>query len=109
MIRIPVPIDIGTVAATACSAFAAATPLRVDRLVRLAVDAALGTRAPQDKRERAARATVAGLRAGRYVVDIDGRIFERPEAVVVVAGTVTLRFFLAEGSRPATPRLNAGA
>lgn len=93
MIRTPVPIDIGTISATANGAFALATPLRVDTLVALAVTQALGARAPRDKRERSIRATLAGLAAGEFVVDVDGRTFERPDDVVVCTGTATLRFF----------------
>jgi hypothetical protein len=96
VIRIPVPIDVGTIAATACGAFALATPLRVDRLLELAVREALGTRAPEDKRERSVRSTLAAFRAGKFVVDIDGRTYERPDAVVVVCGFASLRFFSTE-------------
>ncbi len=93
MIRVAIPIDIGTVAATSCSAFALATPLRVDELLKLAVYEALGTRAPQDKRERGVRTTLAGLTAGEFVIDVDGRRYARPEDVVVCAHTAALRFF----------------
>ncbi len=96
VIRVAIPIDVGTIAATANSAFALATPIRVDRLIALAVIAAGGARAPQEKRERTVRATLDGFRAGRFVVDVDGRIFDRPETVVVCAGTATLRFFSTE-------------
>lgn len=99
----PVPIDIGTIVATANGAFALATPLRVDALLTLAVTHALGSRAPQDKRERSIRATLDGFAAGEFVVDIDGRVFERPEAVVVCANTVTLRFFSAGRSSRSLP------
>jgi hypothetical protein len=96
VIRVSVPIDVGTVAAMASSAFALATPIRVDRLLALAVIQACGARAPQDKRERSIRTTLDGFRAGKFVVDIDGRLFDRPEAVVVCAGSATLRFFSTE-------------
>jgi hypothetical protein len=96
VIRVAIPIDVGTIAATANSAFALATPIRVDRLIALAVIAAGGARAPQEKRERTVRATLEGFRAGRFVVDVDGRLFDRPETVVVCAGTATLRFFSTE-------------
>ena len=96
MIRLPVPIDIGTIATTASSVFALATPLRVDRLLALAVNEALGVRAPADKRERSVRTALSGLRNGEFVVDVDGRIFERGEDVVLCAGVVTLRFFSTE-------------
>jgi hypothetical protein len=99
VIRLPVPIDVGVITETSNSAFALATPLRVDALLSLAVSHALGSRAPQDKRERGIRATLDAFRAGKFVVDIDGRIFERPDAVVVFAGVVTLRFFSTEPDR----------
>jgi len=96
----PVPIDVGIISQTANSAFALATPLRVDDLLALAVSQALGSRAPQDKRQRGIRATLDAFLAGKFVVDIDGRLFDRPEAVVVCSGVVTLRFFSNErGSR----------
>jgi hypothetical protein len=96
VIRVSVPIDVGTIAAMASSAFALATPIRVDRLLELAVSQACGARAPQDKRERSIRTTLEGFRAGKFVVDIDGRLFDRPDAVVVCAGCATLRFFSTE-------------
>jgi len=99
VIRVSVPIDVGTIAAMASSAFALATPIRVDRLLALAVSQACGARAPQDKRDRSIRTTLEGFRAGKFVVDIDGRLFDRPEAVVVCSGSATLRFFSTE---PAT-------
>jgi hypothetical protein len=96
VIRVSVPIDVGTIAAMASSAFALATPIRVDRLLELAVSQACGARAPQEKRDRSIRTTLDGFRAGKFVVDIDGRLFDRPEAVVVCAGRATLRFFSIE-------------
>ncbi|MBC5811655.1 MAG: hypothetical protein GIW95_12500 [Candidatus Eremiobacteraeota bacterium] len=99
MIRIPVPIDVGMIAATASGAFALATPLSVEQLLTLAVRQALGARAPLDKFERGLRATLAGFHAGRFVVDIDGRIYDRAEAVVVASGTATLRFYSTEPRR----------
>ena len=96
MIHIAVPIDVGTIARTGSSAFALATPLRIDELLVAAVTIALGERAPQDKRERSIRATLEGLREGRFVIDIDGRTFERPDDVVVATGNVGLRFFATE-------------
>ncbi len=96
MIRVPVPIDVATVARTANSAFALATPLRVEQLLVLAVHEAHGARAPADKRERGIRTVLEGLRAGKFVVDVDGRIYERGDDVVVCAGTATLRFFSTE-------------
>ena len=93
VIRVPIPIDVGTIAATASDAFALATPIRVDCLLALAVREALGARAPYDKRERSVRATLAGFTAGKFVVDVDGRVYDRPDAVVVCSGTAVLRFF----------------
>ena len=99
VIQVTVPIDVGTIAATGSSAFALATPMRVDELLIYAVYVALGERAPQDKRERGVRATLAGFSAGRFVVDINGRIFDRPDEVIVAAGVVALRFFATERRR----------
>jgi hypothetical protein len=93
VIRVPIPIDVCTIASTACEAFALVTPLRVEELLRLAVHEALGARAPQDKRERGIRATLAGFRAGDFAIDVDGRLFYRPEDVVVCSGIAHLRFF----------------
>lgn len=94
MLRVPVPIDVSAVSSTASTAFALATPLRVEDLLRTAVIEALGPRAPQDKRERVIRSTLDGLLAGTFVVEIDGRVYEEPDDVAVCSGTVTLRFFL---------------
>jgi len=96
VIRVPVPIDVGTIASTASSAFALATPLCIERLLELAVREAVGTRAPHDKRERSVRSTLAAFRAGKFVVDIEGRIYDRPDAIVVACGVVSLRFFSTE-------------
>lgn len=93
VIRVPVPIDVGTIAAEANGTFALATPLRVDELLALAVREALGSRAPLDKVERGIRNTLAGLRAGRFVVVIDGRVWHRADQVVVCEGVASLRFF----------------
>ncbi len=103
MIRVPIPIDLGTVAATASGTFALATPLRVDRLLALAVTQALGVRAPHDKRERCVRTNLAAFLAGKFDVDIDGRIYDRPDAIVVCSGTATLRFFSIEPGRRRLP------
>jgi hypothetical protein len=103
VIRVPIPIDVGTIAATASAAFALATPIRIDRLLALAVTEAMGMRAPADKRERGVSATLAGFAAGEFVVDVDGRIFRRPDEVVVCAGTATLRFFSTESRRHSLP------
>jgi hypothetical protein len=102
MIRVRIPIDVGTIVTTGCSAFALGTPLRVDALIRLAVNEALGARAPQDKRERTLRSTLAGFRAGNFLLDIDGRFFDQLDQTVMCAGTVTLRFFLRRSVRTTT-------
>ena len=93
MFRVAVPIDVSAVSSTASTAFALATPLRVGDLLAVAVIDALGPRAPQDKRERVVRSTLAGLRSGSYVVEIDGRLYTDPDDVAVCSGTVALRFF----------------
>jgi hypothetical protein len=103
VIRVPIPIDVGTVVATGSCAFAFATPIRIDRLLALAIREALGVRAPEDKRQRNIRTTLAGFAAGKFVVDVDGRIYDRPEAVVLCSGVATLRFFSAEPRRRALP------
>jgi hypothetical protein len=94
MLRVAVPIDVTAVARTASAAFALATPLRVRELVTTAVIEALGPRAPQDKRERVLRSTLASLAAGTYVVEVDGRVYTDPDDVAVCSGTATLRFFV---------------
>lgn len=94
MLRVAVPIDVTAVSRTASAAFALATPLRVADLLTAAVIEALGPRAPQDKRERVVRTTLDGLGAGRFVVEIDGRVYDHPEDVAVCSGTAELRFFL---------------
>jgi hypothetical protein len=99
VIRVSVPIDVGTIAATENSAFALATPLRVERLLVLAVTQACGARAPQEKRERHIRTTLEGFRAGKFLLDVDGRIFDHPDAVAVCSGVATLRFFSAGHAR----------
>ncbi len=99
MIRVAVPIDVGTIAKTGSSAFALATPMRVDELLVSAIHAALGERAPQDRRERSISATLAGFSAGRFLIDVDGRLYDRPDAVVVVSGEAMLRFFSADVRR----------
>jgi hypothetical protein len=91
------------VTATMSPVFSFATPLRVSDLLALAIIQALGPRAPRDKRERGLRTTLAGLRAGEFVVDIDGRIFRDPSEVVVCSGSAILRFFSSEARRAANP------
>ena len=93
MIRVPVPIDFGTIEAAASDVFAATTPLRVAELLALAVREALGTRAPLDKLERGIRKTLTGFVAGDFVVYVDGRAFRRLDDVVMCSDVATLRFF----------------
>ena len=100
MIRVSVPIDVRAVASNASAAFALVTPLRVEDMVVLAILQSLGPRAPQDKRERIVQRTLDGLCEGRFIVEIDGRHYDRPNEVVVCAGVANLRFF----SRRAFPR-----
>lgn len=96
MIRVSVPIDVNAVLCADSSAFALATPLRVGELLTHAVLDALGPRAPQDKRERTIANTHAGLNAGEFMLEIDGKLFEHCDDVTVVAGFATLRFFRRE-------------
>jgi hypothetical protein len=94
MIRVSVPIDLGTAITAGASAFALATPIRVVTLLELAVARVLGHRAPSDKRARVLRSTLAGLRAGSFALDVDGRQIEDADDVVVCSGgSATLRFF----------------
>jgi hypothetical protein len=98
MIRVRVPIDVNAVLCADSIAFALATPLRVGELLTHAVLDALGPRAPQDKRERTIASTHAGLNAGAFILEIDGRIYEHCDDVAVVAGIATLRFYRRERS-----------
>ena len=93
MLRVAVPIDVSAVTRTASTAFALATPLRVGDVLIAGVIEALGPRAPQDKRERVVRSTLAGLASGTYEIEIDGRRYSDPDHVVVCSGTVAIRFF----------------
>ncbi|MEO9171127.1 MAG: hypothetical protein ABI282_10530 [Candidatus Baltobacteraceae bacterium] len=99
MIRVRVPLDLHAVALGDSVAFALATPLRIRQLVALAVREAIGARAPHDKFTRSMVRTLAGLAAGDFSVDVDGRHFTDAEAVVVCEGTVDVRFFLRHGVR----------
>jgi hypothetical protein len=105
VIRIAIPIDVGTIASTRCQAFALATPLRLAEILRMAVCEALGPRTPDDKLERSIDATIAGFDARKFVVDVDGKLYDDSEAVVLCAGSATLRFFSTE---PRRRRLTAG-
>ncbi|MGZ3496011.1 MAG: hypothetical protein ACXWNK_01425 [Vulcanimicrobiaceae bacterium] len=100
MIRVKVPLDLHAVARNGSAAFALATPLRIRELVALAVREAIGARAPHDKFARSVRTTLAGLAAGRFTIDVDGRSFADAEDVVVCAGTASVRFYLAACSAP---------
>jgi hypothetical protein len=101
MIRVRVPLDIHAVACNGSGAFALATPLRVRDLLTAAVIEALGPRAPQDKRQRVVGYALAGLADRTYVVEIDGRLYDDHDEVVVCAGIASLRFFLRRALRAA--------
>jgi hypothetical protein len=104
MIRVKVPLDLHAVAVGGSGAFALATPLRIRDLLTFAVREALGSRAPQDKFSRSIRRTLAGLAAGDFIVDVDGRGFVDADAIVVCEGTADIRFFLAQRRRAALRR-----
>lgn len=93
MLRIQVPIDIGTVATSQSAVFALVTPMRVRDLLALAVLQALGKRAPAAARERNLASILAGLASRRYALKVDGRLYDDPESCVACSDTVTLRFF----------------
>lgn len=99
MIRVRVPLDLHAVATSGSAAFAFATPLRVRDLLAFSVREAIGARAPYDKFERSMVRTLAGLAAGDFVVDIDGRTFSDGNAVVMCEGSVAVRFFIKRGTR----------
>jgi hypothetical protein len=104
VIRVKVPLDLHAVAVGGSGAFALATPLRVRDLIAFAVREAIGVRAPRDKFSRSIRRTLAGLAAGDFTIDVDGRSFADAEAVVVCERTADIRFFLARRRRPAINR-----
>jgi hypothetical protein len=99
MIRVKVPLDLHAVALGGSGAFALATPLRVADLLEFAVREAIGSRAPHDKFSRSVHRTLAGLAAGDFIVDVNGRGFADPDATVVCEGTVDIRFFLTQRRR----------
>jgi hypothetical protein len=99
MIRVKVPLDLHAVATGGSSAFALATPLRIRDLLAFAVREVLGARAPYDKLARGIHRTLAGLAAGDFIVDVDGRGFADADAIVVCEGTAHVRFFLAQRRR----------
>ena len=45
---------------------------------------------------RSVHRTLAGLAEGAFIVDINGRSFDDPEAVVVCEGSADVRFFLTQ-------------
>lgn len=94
MIRVKVPLDVHAVALGGSGAFALATPLRIRDILEFAVREAVGLRAPQDKFSRSVHRTLAGLAAGDYIVEINGRRFADADAVVVCEKTADVRFFL---------------
>lgn len=89
-----VPLDLHAVACSGSAAFALVTPLRVRDLLALAVREAIGARAPSDKFYRSMHRTLAGVAAGDFTVDIDGRTFGDVDTVVVCEGTADVRFFV---------------
>jgi hypothetical protein len=104
VIRVRVPLDLHAVAAGGSEAFALATPLRVRELLALAVREAIGMRAPHDKFVRSVHRTLTGLTNGDFTLDIDGRTFADPDAVVVCDGTAVVRFFTDQRRRAGVPR-----
>ncbi|MBV8491399.1 MAG: hypothetical protein JO199_12810 [Candidatus Eremiobacteraeota bacterium] len=104
MIRVRVPLDLHAVAAEGAAAFALATPLRVRELLALAVREAIGLRAPHDKFMRSVHRTLAGLAAGDFTVDIDGRTFADADDVVLCEGTAHVRFFVNQRRRAGVRR-----
>ncbi|MGC9991363.1 MAG: hypothetical protein ABSD52_03050 [Candidatus Cybelea sp.] len=104
MIRVKVPLDLHAVVQGGSGAFALATPLRIRDLLGFAVREVIGTRAPRDKFSRSVHRTLAGLTAGDFTIDVDGRSFTDPDAVVVCDGTVAVRFFLSQRRRTAPNR-----
>jgi len=98
VVRVNVPLDLSVVRSTACAAFAIATPMRIEQIIALAVREAQGAKAPVDKIKRCIRATLAGFYAGNFFVDVDGRAFKDPRAVVMCERWATVRFFLRAGT-----------
>jgi hypothetical protein len=105
MIRVKVPLDLHTVAIGGSGAFALATPLRIRDLLRFAVREAIGVHAPPDKFGRSLARTLAGLAAGDFTIDIDGRSFTDADAIVVCCRTVDIRFFLSQRRRATLNRI----
>jgi hypothetical protein len=99
VIRVKVPLDLHAVAVGGSAAFALATPLRVRDLLAFAVREAIGVRAPSDKLLRSIHRTLAGLAAGDFTIDVNGRSFVDADSVVVCEGTADIRFFLTRRRR----------
>lgn len=93
MTRVRVPLDLHTIAESGAGTFAMATPLRVRELLSLVVRQAIGARAPDDTFRRSLQTTLAGLRKGRFMLDVEGRRFDDPDDVIVCAETVEVRFY----------------
>ena len=104
MIRVKVPLDLHAVSIGGSGAFALATPVRIRELLGFAVREAIGSRAPYDKFLRSVHRTLAGLAAGDFIVEVNGRGFSDADTVVVCEGTVDIRFFLASRRRQALHR-----
>lgn len=104
MIRVKVPLDLHAVVVAGAGTFALATPLRVRDLLAYAVREAIGARAPRDKFSRSMHRTLAGLAAGDFTIDVNGRSFTDADAVVVCEGTADVRFFLRNRLRVARHR-----
>lgn len=104
MIRVKVPLDLHAVVRAGSGAFALATPLRIRDLLAFAVREAIGGRAPRDKFSRSMHRTLAGLAAGDFTIDVDGRSFTDADAVVVCERTADVRFFLSKRRKPAPNR-----
>jgi type II secretory pathway component PulC len=63
-------------------------------VLEFAVREAVGLRAPPDKFSRSVHRTRAGLAAGDFIVEINGRRFADAETVVVCEKIADVRFFL---------------
>jgi hypothetical protein len=96
MIRVKVPLDLHAVAVGGSGAFALVTPLRIRDLIAFAVREAIGSRAPRDKFSRSVHRTLAGLAAGDFTIDVNGRTFTDADAVVVCESTADIRFFVSK-------------
>ena len=92
MIRVKVPLDLHAVALGGSGAFVLATPMRVRDLLEFAVREAIGARAPHDKFSRSVYRTLAGLAAGDFIIEVDGRTFTDADAIIVCEGTADIRF-----------------